>query len=164
RANETRTRVSGLLRAIPTLPSMKARAAASAELCELVREYPKGRKQSLVLQSVSRAMVGLRGLMSDQLREINFCRVRLGELGQAFAGEESSLRARLVQEQPAKPFNATWVRCLLPAGCATLDQAVDHFIRDFSAENLRELDRRVQGLFANDFQGLFNVCMTSTNL
>jgi hypothetical protein len=164
RAAEARVRMTGLLRVIPTLPAAKARAAASAELCNLVRDYPKWRNQSLVLQTVSRALVGLRGTMTDQLREVNFCRVRLGELGQAFAGEETGLRARLVQEQPPKPVSVAGVRCLLPAGCATLDQAVDHFIRDFTPEDLRELDRQVQGLFAQEFTALFNVCMTSTNL
>ena len=53
-------------------------AGALAGLC------PSWRYQSLVLQQVTRGLVSLRGLLSDELREVNFCRARLTELAQAF--------------------------------------------------------------------------------
>src|SRR5262249_37693327 len=81
---EARQRSLALLRAIPTRPSAKSRAAASSELQELLRNYPKLRCQCLILLEVGRSYVSLRGHLSDQLRELNFCRVRLAELLQAF--------------------------------------------------------------------------------
>jgi hypothetical protein len=94
RAGEARARIHGLLRALPTLPSAKARAAASAELRELLRNYPKWRNQSLLLQSIGRSFVGLRGTMTDQLREDQF-------LSRASRRADAILRGRA--GQPARP-------------------------------------------------------------
>src|SRR5439155_18836517 len=119
RAGEARTRIHGLLRAMPTLPSVKARTAASAELLELLRSYPKWHSQSLLLQTAGRAFVSLRGNLTDQLRECNFCRVRLGELANAFGTPQVSARIQLLDEPAAAtlaPTAARQVRHLLPDG------------------------------------------------
>jgi hypothetical protein len=166
RAGEARARIHGLLRALPTLPSAKARAAASAELRELLRNYPKWRNQSLLLQSIGRSFVGLRGTMTDQLREINFCRVRLGELMQSFAVEQASLRDRIFDEPapaPPPPIGGR-ARCLLPAGCTTLQEAVERSAREVSSEELQALDRQVQAMIAEQFIGLLHVCMAPANM
>src|SRR5262249_14146276 len=136
------------------------------ELYELLRNYPKWRSQCLHLQTVGRALVGLRGNMTDQLREINFCRVRLAELLQAFSPEQVTVRSSVLEELPPPPPPPPpgAVRCLLPAGCATLEQAGDHFARDATAEELRALDRQVQDMIVQQFRTLFNVCMTPANL
>src|SRR5262249_28763883 len=55
-------------------------AAQAVTLLELLYAYPKCRYQGLVLQQVSALYVSLRGQLSDQLREVDFCRARLGEL------------------------------------------------------------------------------------
>jgi hypothetical protein len=163
RAAEARSRIHSLLRAMPTLPSARARAAASADLLSLLRDYPKWRNQHLLLQTVSRALLGVRGNMSDQLREINFCRVRLGELAQSFAADDWSIHARLMEEPP--PFQPLeQVHPLLPAGCTTLEQAVEHFVRDVTPQDMNALDRQVQVMLVEQFRALFHVCMTSTNL
>jgi hypothetical protein len=165
RAAEARARIHALLRAMPSLPSVKARVAASTELRELLRNYPKWRNQSLHLQSLGRALVGLRGNMTDQLREINFCRVRLGELLQAFCVEEASMRVRLLEEpEPPPPPPSGQVRCLLPAGCTTLEEAVEHFVRDVTPEDACALDHQVQAMISEQFRTLFYVCMSSANL
>jgi hypothetical protein len=51
-----------------------------AELLELLRTFPKYRYHSMIMHHVTALYVSLRGLLSDQLREIDYCRVRLGEL------------------------------------------------------------------------------------
>jgi serine/threonine protein kinase len=155
RASEARTRIFNLLRAIPTLPSPKARTAASKELLELMRNYPKWRCQALVLQEVSRSYVSLRGNLSDQLREVNFCRVRLGELMNAFAASE-----------PARSAGVTGgrVRPLFPARCRTLEQAVDHFGQTVTPEEFQQLDQQVQTMIVQQFCALLHVCMTPANL
>jgi serine/threonine protein kinase len=166
RSAEARARIQALLRALPTLPSAKARAAASAEIRDFLQNFPKWRNQCLLLQTVGRALVGLRGTMNDQLREINFCRVRLGELAQVFGVEQLSVRARLLDE-PAEalpPPLPGQVRCLLPAGCKTLQEAVEHFVRDTSPDDLHALDAQVQVMIAEQFRSLFQVCMASANV
>ena len=85
-------------------------------MSELIRSYPKARYQSLILQQITRLYVSLRGLLSDQLREIGFCRHRLTEL--------------LDLLRPAAGTNPSLLpaggKCLLPKGCAALDDAVQH--------------------------------------
>src|SRR5438105_1487307 len=61
----------------PPPSSGTVRAQATAELLELIRQYPKARYHALVLQSINKLYVGLRGQLSDQLREVGFCRQRL---------------------------------------------------------------------------------------
>jgi hypothetical protein len=166
RSTEARNRIHALLRSLPTLPSAKARAAASAELRELLRSYSKWRNQFLVLQSAGRAQVGLRGAMTDQLREINFCRLRVGELAQAFAEEAPSLRSRLLDEpapDTVKRVSST-AHCLLPAGCTNLGEAVEQIAREVSAEDLHSIDRQVQAMLTEQFATLYHVCMASTNM
>jgi len=41
----------------------------------------------MILQHLGSAFVGLRGHLSDELREVNFCRVRLAELERLFSQE-----------------------------------------------------------------------------
>jgi hypothetical protein len=166
RAGEARTRIHALLRTMPTLPSVKARAATSAELLELLRSYPKWHSQSLLLQAAGRAFVSLRGNLTDQLRECNFCRVRLGELANAFGDQPVSARARLLDEPAAQlaPRSSRQVRHLLPAGCTTLEQAVTRMVSDITAEELQALDCQVQAMIQQHFRALVHVCMTSANL
>jgi hypothetical protein len=120
----------------------------------------------LLLQAAGRAFVSLRGNLTDQLREINFCRVRLGELMQAFSDEETTARARLLDTPPPAPAvrAPARVRPLLPAGCTTLEQAVIHFARDITPDDLQALDRQVQALIQQQFRALIHVCLTSANL
>ena len=126
----------------------------AADVLELLRCYPKWRYQHLMLQEVSRAFVSLRGHLSDELREVNFCRVRLGEL------------LRLLEAPPSnKPAQTAGTgRGLFPAGCRDLDQAVDLFLADITPESLLDLDGRVQVMLKDQFQALVHVCMTNANL
>ena len=61
-------------------PAGRRQPLSAGDVVELLRGYPKWRFQSLVLQQASSAFLSLRGHLSDELREINFCRVRLAEL------------------------------------------------------------------------------------
>ena len=77
-------------------------APVVSELLELLRNYPKWRYQMLVLKRVHMVYTSLRGYLSDQMREIGFCRTRLTELIQALerpparppAGEATGRPAR----------------------------------------------------------------------
>jgi serine/threonine protein kinase len=123
----------------------------TAGLLELIRQYPKARYHALVLHNVNRLYVGLRGQLSDQLREVGFCRQRLGEL------------ANLLQpaNQPASdPAPAS--RMLLPAGCASLDDALEQLDKDVTHDELLALDQQVQLLIRQQYRALVNVCMGSS--
>ena len=49
----------------------------AADIYDLVRTYTKTRYHSLVLGHLNRLYLGLRGHLSDQIREVGFCRQRL---------------------------------------------------------------------------------------
>jgi hypothetical protein len=129
-------------------------AGHTAELLELLRAYPKYRYQSMVLQRVSALYVCLRGQLSDQLREVDFCRARLGELAGMLTPE---------QDEAARGGPAAG-RHLLPEGCQNLHDAVRRTDEGVTAEHLLEFDRQVQGLLCNQFRALVHVCTTSANV
>jgi serine/threonine protein kinase len=123
------------------------------EVVELLRAYAKARYQGLVLQRVMAAFVSLRGHLSDELREINFCRVRLNELQRAF--EEAP------EDGPAKPRLG---RQMFTAGCKELPEAVEHFLKGVGPDSLQELDVRVEAMLRQQFTALVHVCLTHANI
>ena len=104
------------VRARPRPPAAGSRCRPR-DVLELLRAYPKWRFQSLVLQQASSAFLSLRGHLSDELREINFCRVRLAELQRLLETPPRHVRVRAARG-----------RLLLPAGCKDLGEAVDGFL------------------------------------
>ena len=140
-------------------PSSRPSPPAGGSRCrpatcvELLRAYPKWRFQSLVLQQASSAFLSLRGHLSDELREINFCRVRLAEL------------QRLLEAPPDTSLSEPRAgRLVLPAGCKDLGEAVDGFLAGVGPEALLELDGRVQAVIRSQFTALVHICLASGNL
>ncbi|HZY84233.1 MAG TPA: tubulin-like doman-containing protein [Gemmataceae bacterium] len=128
-----------------------------AEVVELLRTYAKARYQSLVMQRVTAAFVSLRGHLSDELREINFCRVRLTEL------------LRVLDEAPEDapaggPTPARLGREVFTAGCTALAEAVEHFLQGVGPDSLLELDVRVEAMLRQQFTALVHVCLTHANI
>jgi serine/threonine protein kinase len=81
----------------------KGRQVVTAgEVLGLLRQYARSRYQSLLEQQLIAAYVSLRGQLSDQLREVNFCRVRLTELLNALGGAEKDEQAA-ADRKPASP-------------------------------------------------------------
>ena len=56
------------------------------------------------------------------------------------------------------------MRSRFPGGCATLDAAAEHVIRGVGAEELADLDERMQTMIRQQFTALVHVCLTSANL
>src|SRR5207249_6458857 len=88
-----------------------------SELVELIRVYPKLRYQSLLLKVINTSYSSIRTRLADQLRELGFSRGRLGELLRVFEGGKSPS-----QEISSDPYS------LLPVGCNSLEQAVEHIM------------------------------------
>jgi serine/threonine protein kinase len=122
-----------------------------AELLELIRQYPKARYHALVLQHINRLYIGLRGQLSDQLREVGFCRQRLSELANLVQPPTSSTA------DPAAP-----ARVLLPEGCESLDDALEQMEKSLTRDDVIAFDLQVQGIIHHHCRGLVNVCMGSS--
>jgi hypothetical protein len=125
------------------------------ELVELVRIFPKLRYQSLIMQQVTGLYVSLRGLLSDQLREVDYCRTRLGEL--------LTLLAVAPESRPSDLGKAGG-RFLFTEGSQSLEEAIRKLENKVGAAELVELDARMQTVLRKQFKALVHVCMSSANM
>ncbi len=153
KAAEARERLKAL--AAPPAKGARRYAPDPADVIELLRCYPKWRFQALMLQHVSASFVSLRGNLSDQLREVNFCRLRLGELLRMLEGPAGA--KALAEEAEAG-------RRLFPAGCKSLAEAVEHFLGGLAPEAQQELEERAQLAIRDRFHSLVNICLTPANV
>jgi hypothetical protein len=142
--------------------------ATPAEVVELLHGYARQRFDGLLTSQLIAAYLGLRGNLSDELREVNFCRVRLTELLQALGGGQPERgdkegAASGAPEPPPPPAAGTG-RALFPAGCKTLDEAVEYFLSAVTPEDLQDLETRVQAMIRHQFSALVHVCLGSAGL
>ncbi|MBL8795924.1 MAG: protein kinase [Planctomycetia bacterium] len=153
-AVEARKSIQELITALEANPNGGRRnAPLIAELVDALRLYPRCRYQSLLLRRVINVYVTLRGKLSDLIRELTFIRQRLGELAKTFeyTGEMGDLA-------PASGAPAT---NLLPAGCETMDDAVNGLVRDIKPDAIHALDQAIQTAINQQLTSLVQGCMTS---
>ncbi len=165
RAAETWKKLLAARDALEKSPPAARRPALVAELLESLRLYPKWRYQSLVLQQVARAYVSLRGSLSDQLRDVNFCRNRLGELARSFEQKPGE-----PQEEESGPCSAQLSilspsagRALFPEGSWNLDGSVERLLETVQPDDLQVLDGKVQEVIRRRLTALVYVCLSSAN-
>jgi hypothetical protein len=141
----------GRLRALAAGPGRGARKPGppAAEVLQQVRAYAKARYQTLVLTQVTGAFVTLRGHLADEMHEVNFCRVRLGELLRMFQAP--------APPGPARPQ-------ALPAGCRHLAGAAQELLPAVGPESLRMLDGQVQEVLRGQFRALVQICLAQANI
>jgi len=137
-------RISFSRKGVPTQPSQ------ALELLELLKSYPKCRYQSLILQQINRLYISLRGQVSDQIREVGFCRHRLSELALMFKAPRS-------EQKDQK--SSSHEKALLPGGVSNLDEAVRQCLDSITSDDLLALDKEIQDLIQNDFRALVQICM-----
>ncbi len=129
-------------------------------LADLVRLYGKSRYQSLVLQRVTAVFVALRGQLSDQLREVDFCRSRLSQMAKSF----ETAPAASPTETDLAAADVRLGRLLFPPGCPSLDVAVSRLLETVTPADLQTLDQRIEALIRQDFTALVHVCLASANM
>jgi hypothetical protein len=139
-------------------PGCRRPALSSLDLLELLRHYPKWRFQSVVLQQLSNAFLRLRGHLSDDLREVNFCRVRLAQLLRLFEAPPEAVAA---SEASAQPMAG---RCLFPSGCANMTDALEQFLAHLSPEDYLEADQKMEEAIRRDNRALVHICLTPANI
>ena len=137
-------------------------AAAScrrwAETQELLRDYPKTLYQSLLLRQAGNIFLTLRGHLADEMREINFCRVRLGELLRMLEEPAETLGGRstnsaLVQAPLSRRLQGS------PARRST------HFENQSGGGGAdTNWTAEMEAMLKKQFTALVNVCLTSGNV
>jgi serine/threonine protein kinase len=133
--------------------------AVVAEIRQLLLNYPKWRYQSLVLRQISRGYISLRGDLSDELREVGFCRARLGELRKAFEESREPGKGAV----PTPQVRLIPGRTLFATGCIDLADAVTELLRQIKPEQFQDLHNRVQAMIRKQFIALLQVCLGSAN-
>jgi serine/threonine protein kinase len=151
RSTQALERIGVLLPQLMTGGARRA-AALSPELAELLKAYPKCRYYTLVLRRIITIYQTLRGQLAEQVREVGFCRQRLGELVQGFSDPGAGLGGG----GPGK--------FLLPAGVRNLDGAIERQLEAVTPEQFKELDAGVQAMIQQQFTSLLQVCMSKTDL
>jgi len=137
--------------------TVASKTLSSNDLFELVRTYTKTRYHSLVLAHLNRLYVGLRGHLSDQIREVGFCRQRLGEL----LGLVQPSAPPVAANEPAPAGE----RALYPAGCLNLKDAIGRLTQEITLEDQLQFDQRIQEWITANYHALLHVCMgTSTQV
>jgi hypothetical protein len=137
--------------------------------------YATSRYEALLASQRIRGYVSLRGHLSDELREINFCRARLTDLAAQFAGDSGAQNAE--RSAPSAEVSAAGGprsalhasgrgpgRDLFPPGCPTVEQAVAQFTETLTPNDLLDLDGEVQFLIRERFTALVHVCLTRANM
>jgi hypothetical protein len=132
------------------------KVSAAAELQELLRSYPKTLYQSLMLRQAGDIFLTLRGHLADEMREINFCRVRLGELLRMLSEPTQS-------EETARAKSAI-LKHLFPGGCKDFKETVSYFEAQLTDADLNVLDAKMEAMLKKQFTALVNVCLTSGNV
>jgi eukaryotic-like serine/threonine-protein kinase len=128
---------------------------AARDLVELLRVYPKTQFQALLMQCLSRLYISIRGHLSDQLREVGFCRQRLDEL------------AGLVQSKAADatPTRAVeFEKKLLPAGCKRIGDVVKQLEEELTDDDIVAFDDIVQAHIRKQYKALLNICLGASGM
>ncbi len=142
-----------MIRALENPGSAGRRAPSAAEALELLRAYPKKRYQALVSGYVLAVYRGMLNAAPEYLREVNFCRQRLGEVLAAVTAAATADAARSPALGPGLD--------LFPGGGRTLDEAATALAEALSPEQWLELDNRVQHQVRRQFKAVVNYCLES---
>jgi serine/threonine protein kinase len=138
---------------------------SAKDIFDLVRTYAKTRYHSLILTYLNRLYVGLRGHLSDQIREVGFCRQRLSELhGLLLAGATAAPSKGGGGRGSIKNDKQIGERILFPAGCLAMSDAIDRLKQDLTSEDLLSFDERIQAWIKTNCQALLQVCMGSSSM
>jgi hypothetical protein len=129
----------------------------AAEILELLRSYPRCRFQSLILQKINTLYLSLRGHLSDQIREIGFCRQRLVELSDLLASGFGAARFPGGASLPQAD------QLLFANNCSSLEEAAHCLENTLSAADILAFDHKIQELLRPQFRALVNVCMASSS-
>ncbi|MFM7151116.1 MAG: tubulin-like doman-containing protein [Gemmataceae bacterium] len=155
------------LRAMQTSPKPGSPrpAIVHTEAIEQLRSYSKNRYQLLIVHHLITTFLSLRGHLSDELREVNLCRVRLGDLAKLFEADSAVLQAAnhaLMKRLTMDGHHNK--RIFYFSGCHFFSEAITVCSGAFSESHVLELDNRIEAMLQKNFTALVNVCLTNANI
>ncbi|MBI3410471.1 MAG: protein kinase [Planctomycetes bacterium] len=133
-------------------PPNSSPGSAANEMLDLLKAYPKCRYQSLILAHINHLYVALRGHLSDQVREVGFCRARLVELAGLFKEPAQPKKAKKAPKTPHE-------QALLPPGCEDLREASAQLEQGVGREDFLAFDQQVQAVIKREYRALVQICL-----
>jgi hypothetical protein len=127
----------------------RARRIPSFSTADLIGKAATLRYEQILHQALISIFVSVRGKLSDQVKDLRFCRTRLSDMQKLF---DDQLKSQ-AQTQPATQ------EILLPPGCNTLNDAAQRTLKGVTSEQLAALDLRVQKAMQRQFQPLGQLCL-----
>jgi serine/threonine protein kinase len=138
----------------PKVGVFRKGAAAAAEVLELLHIYPKKRYQMLVARCVLSVYRSMLNTVPEYLREVNFCRQRVGEavgfLEKAAADDPAGEGLGPGQD-------------LFPGGDRTVEEAAARVVVELTPEEWVELDGRIQAQVRKQFRSVITLCLEGTS-
>lgn len=152
-------------------PSSKRPQLSISDIVELLRSFAVWRHEGLALQGVVNVFVSLRGHLTDELREIHFCRSRLTELSQLLETDQPLHLARTSQSHLSPGGGEAEIRestefpgeYLYPPGCSNMEEAIRKTLAEVTPEQLIELDQHIQKMIRKDYRALVQICLDPAN-
>jgi len=123
------------------------RSTLATELLDLLRVYPNKRLKQVIVDAALSLYRGLLNNVPEYVREVGFCRNRLGELGQSLAAPPGGLG------------DDGRTTTILPPGCSTLEESADQFIGGLAPDDLLRFDEELQSEIVRKFRAVLNVCL-----
>ncbi len=140
--------VIGALSGATGLNSLPGRKSTlTAEMYDILQAYPTRRLQFVELNAAAQTYRGLLANLPDYVRDVNFCRTRLAEMGQTFA------------EPPGAAAPTPCGTLVLPAGCDSVASTVTQIVDALPSEDILAYDQALQKELAKTFRGLANLCL-----
>jgi hypothetical protein len=124
------------------------RKPTAAEFADALRQYPRSRLQALLNRHLAGVYQAVREVLVAQLADVAAARQRLESANQS-----------MVRSEP--PEVTPGGRTLLPAGCASIPDAVERFLQVVTDADLNEIDRRVQMWIEPLYATVFQACLNS---
>jgi hypothetical protein len=120
----------------------------AAEFLDLLGRYGKAQVQALTRQAVSVLYQDLQANLQNYRRKVGCCRNRIAQFLKGF------------EDSPEGKANVDLGlgQYLLPAGCRTLKEAVEQVLGHLTAEELEEINGRVEGLIGRALEAQVHVC------
>ena len=120
--------------------------ATTPDIADALRAYPPARLKQLEADAALSLYRGLLANIPEYLREVSFCRARLGELAAGLAAGADGLAPG-----PGE--------VILPDGCADLTAAADLFLAALPEDEVLGFDQELQAKIARRFRAVANVCL-----
>jgi hypothetical protein len=130
--------------------SAKSRKGTAQEVADAIRQFGTCRIQAVILKEVVAIYKNLKGTLRSFLNDASACRQRLeAELTRLVTVDSSICRPRSPNE-------------LLPAGCPSVEAAVQSFVSSLNDDDLNLVEQRIQASVIERYDGVFNACLNTT--